>query len=269
MRVRTLMRSPVVTIGPDDELALAAQLMAWNGLRHLPVLRSDALVGLVSERDVLAGGGRPPAALVGRVSDVMTAEPETIGPDADVEDAAARLVVNKHGSLPVVEGDALVGILTTTDLLGHLAQVQLAPPAAGGLLDRDVESIMTSHVAAVFEDDPLSEAAARMHQYGVRHLPVVDGMRRVIGVISDRDLLSTVGDLRHSLEQSTSKISEMRVRDAMTAEPRTVRPDRPLAELVAVLAEERFGTLPVVDGEERLLGMVSYVDVLRSLRQVS
>lgn len=267
MKVRDLMRDHVLSLQPEDSLALAVQLMAWNGLRHLTVKSGHRLVGLLSERDLIArreGEGR----LLGTVAEAMVRDPETIEPMAEIEEAAARMAVSKHGCLPVIEADRLVGILTTTDLLAEMAQVHLEAPSQGGLLDRDVESVMTAKVSAVFEDDHLIDAAARMHQYGIRHLPVVDGVRRVVGVLSERDLLKTLGDLRHTVEEEPGKLEILLVRDAMTPEPRTVQRAAPLAEVAAILAEERFGALPVVDEEGHLQGMVSYVDILRGLRQV-
>jgi acetoin utilization protein AcuB len=269
MQVRDIMRGSVVSVAPDDALALAVQLMLWNGVRHLPVVRDGSVVGILSERDVLGRGGGEGSHFAGTVAEVMTSEPQTIDPQAELEDAAARLCVHKHGSLPVVEDGRLVGIITTTDVLAHTAQVRLEPPAAGGLLDRDVESVMTAKVAAVFEDDPLVEAAARMRQHGIRHLPVVDGLRRVVGIVSERDLLGTAGHLREASEDPSARVQAMRVRDVMVAEPRTVRPGDTLAHVVGILAHERFGALPVVDDDHVLQGMVSYVDVLMALRAVS
>lgn len=269
MKVRDLMRAPVVSVERGDDLALALQLMAWNGLRHLPVLHNGRLVGILSERDLLARRGRAGHPSFGKVDSAMSPEPETIEPQVDLEEASARLVVNKHGCLPVLDGDELIGILTATDLLAEMAQVRLEPGAAGSLLDRDVESIMTAHVMAVYEDDPLMEGAARMHQYGIRHLPVIDGLDRVVGILSERDVLESVGDLRHAAEDPTARIGALRIRDAMTREPRTVQRGSPVAEVVGTLAQERFGALPVVDDEGRLQGIVSYVDILRAMRQVS
>lgn len=269
MKVRDIMRTEVTSVTPRDELALAAQIMLWNAIRHLPVVEGERLVGMLSERDILAQRSPGSPRLVGQVADAMTPDPQTITPQADVEDAAASLAIHKHGSLPVADGDRLVGMITTTDLLAEMAQIPLEEPTpTGALLERTVESIMTSQVAAMFEDDSVVDAAARMRRYGIRHLPVVDGLRRVVGILSERDLLATAGNLRDLVDEPQVHATATRVQDVMVRDPRTVRRDDTVADVVGVLAQERFGALPVVDEEDVLQGMVSYLDVLLSLRHV-
>ena len=58
----------------------------------------------------------------------------------------------------------------------------------------------------------------------------------------------------------------MRVSDAMTSDPRTIRDDSAISEAFRVLAMERFGALPVLDDEDRLVGIVSYLDLLQWAR---
>ena len=114
------MARPPLTIRESDDAALAAQLMAWGDVRHLPVLRDEHLVGIVSQRDLLGVGDRNP-----HISEIMSAPVQTAGPDDEVADAARRMVVGRLGCLPVLDRGQLVGILTVTDIvavqsgLGH------------------------------------------------------------------------------------------------------------------------------------------------------
>ncbi|MBC7172468.1 MAG: CBS domain-containing protein, partial [Polyangiaceae bacterium] len=102
-----------------------------------------------------------------------------------------------------------------------------------------------------------------------RHLPVVDGDGRVIGILSDRDLRSAVGDpLRAQVPKqplSPHDPGQARVTSAMTPEPRTLSKDDPLSVAMTALLDERFGAFSVVDMEDRLVGMISYIDVLAAL----
>jgi len=128
--VADVMRRAVVTVLEHDDLALATQLMLWEELRHLPVVRGDAVVGVLSERDVVAHvaqvarNGSPSRRTV---AEAMHAPVETIGSAASLAEAAARLAVHKIGCLPVVDGGALVGIVTTTDILAANAWLPIAP----------------------------------------------------------------------------------------------------------------------------------------------
>jgi CBS domain-containing protein len=106
MKVKELVTSRhPLTLEPDDNVGLAAETMRWAGFRHLPVLSEGALVGIVSEHDVLnslstqgelAGSRRP-------VREIMSTPVETIGPEAGATEASSRMAARKIGSLPVVD----------------------------------------------------------------------------------------------------------------------------------------------------------------------
>jgi acetoin utilization protein AcuB len=123
------MKTRVTTIAPEDTLHHADGIMTLGGLRHLPVVSGGALLGIVTHRDIL----RAPTTFIGfaadaravlrtlTVRDVMTKEVVTIDADATVREAAERLLKHKVGCLPVLESGALVGIVTTSDLLHAIA----------------------------------------------------------------------------------------------------------------------------------------------------
>jgi len=101
-----------------------------------------------------------------------------------------------------------------------------------------------------------------MSQNKIRQLPVVKG-KELVGIITDRDLLSFLsGSLLASPEQRELAL-KTRVREIMTSDPITVGPDDDLEEAVELLIEEKVGGIPVVDETEGLVGIVTYVDVLR------
>lgn len=266
MKVRELVRGDVITIGEDEPVALALQLMAWNGVRHLPVVRDARVVGMLSERDVLARAWPDRKAQVGGVvREAMSSPVVTAPPHMDVEEAAAIMLRDRIDALPVVQEGALLGIVTSTDLLGHLAQCEIAPSPPKE--EPTVATLMIRRVEATFADDALTEAAARMAAHGVRHLPVVDGTMRVRGMLSERDVRKATGKTLLEIDERerASYAQRLRVGDVMTAEPRTIREDEPLGSAVRALVEDRFGALPVVDEEDRLVGILSYVDLLRYL----
>ena len=129
--VRDLMTSEVRSVRRNDQLILADELMRDEEIRHLVVLDDDdAVCGIVSQRDIFRGallralgfGERAAEKFLESllVKEVMTREPVTVGPAEEVGAAARLLHSNKVGCLPVVENDALVGIITATDLLQSL-----------------------------------------------------------------------------------------------------------------------------------------------------
>ena len=115
--------SPVV-IASDRTLAEAHQAMRTHGVRHLPVVDADQLVGMVSQRDLylletLKGvdAGRE------RVAEAMTPSPYTIAPGTPLDEVAREMADHKYGCAVVVEGGKVVGVFTTVDALRALAKV--------------------------------------------------------------------------------------------------------------------------------------------------
>ena len=126
--LRDMMTTNVRTVREDDSLSTADWDMAFNEVRHLPVVDGESrVVGIISDRDVLIASARRPHESVA-VADVMTREVQTVAPSLPAIDAAAQLLRSKIGALPVVdERGVMLGIVTTTDF------VELAHRALAGL----------------------------------------------------------------------------------------------------------------------------------------
>lgn len=102
-------------------------------------------------------------------------------PDEPLAGAAARMRSRRAGALVVLEAGRLAGIITERDLLGAMAD-GLDPGVT------PVSDCMTPEPCTIAAADPAEEAAERMIERGIRHLPVLDE-GRVVGVVSARDLL--------------------------------------------------------------------------------
>jgi len=133
VQVRDVMTSDVVAVGPDTSAKYAAEVMAERGFAALPVVDDDGrVVGVVAEADVLrdrvpqdprlhllreSAAATPPALLV---RGVMTAPARTVPVTADVADVARLFVEAQLRSVPVVDGERLVGIVSRRDVLRTL-----------------------------------------------------------------------------------------------------------------------------------------------------
>lgn len=121
--VRDSMTREVVTVGPETMAAEALALCRENRIRHLPVLEGGRLVGIISDRDlrsatpVLGDPARVEALGRIRVAEEMARDVTTVYPEDPIEDAALAMYERKIGCLPVVDGDDLAGILTSSDVL--------------------------------------------------------------------------------------------------------------------------------------------------------
>ena len=127
MLVSDVMQGAVLTITPKTSLPEAVRLVQHRGIRHLPVVEDDKLVGIVSDRDLKRAMASPATSLERHelrylldtvtVDEIMTRAVITVGPMFPIEEAARIMVKEKVSALPVTEQGRLVGIVTETDVL--------------------------------------------------------------------------------------------------------------------------------------------------------
>ena len=127
MLVEDVMQTAVITITPKTPLPEAIRLVGHRGIRHLPVLDDDTLVGIVSDRDLKRAMASPATALESHelrylldaltVDEIMTRAVVTVGRMFPIEEAARLMVTEKISALPVTERGKLVGIVTETNVL--------------------------------------------------------------------------------------------------------------------------------------------------------
>lgn len=135
LRVRDLMTADVFTIRSDESIQALQDLMNEKFIRHVPVVDDEgALVGLASDRDLLRQAQLADATLplsarrevmnAAKVIDIMTADVATVDVEASVAEAAAVMLDNKYGCVPVLEEGLLAGILTEADFVRHVADTE-------------------------------------------------------------------------------------------------------------------------------------------------
>lgn len=114
---------PLVIVKPTDRLATAWEMMRSARVRHVPVMTENAIVGLLSNRDILAAGREwlGDDAELGRgvmpVADAMSRRVSTIGTDCPAIEAGKTLLRRRVGALPVLRGSELRGMLTVSDFM--------------------------------------------------------------------------------------------------------------------------------------------------------
>jgi CBS domain-containing membrane protein len=127
------------------------------------------------------------------------------------------------------------------------------------------KDIMTSPVVTFFAEQTLPLAEDVMHFKHLRHLPVIDDAGKLVGLVSHRDLLraqiSTLAGLTDA--QRRARQSEVRVSQVMTRDVWTVAPTTEVRRVGLTLLDHKFGCLPVVDAEERLVGIITERDVIK------
>jgi CBS-domain-containing membrane protein len=143
------------------------------------------------------------------------------------------------------------------------------------MVEIPVSDLMTRDVVTIDPGADLKEAARRLSGLRISGMPVVDADNRVLGIISEADILSLAGVkkghtfkdvLRHVLgaplpvRKKGNTVGEIMSSPAITTDP-----DRDIRAVAAILDEKRIKRLPVVDEEERLIGIIARADIVRAM----
>lgn len=141
--------------------------------------------------------------------------------------------------------------------------------------------LMTTEVITLTPDTDILQAAQVLLDNGINGAPVVDENNRVLGILCQSDLVVqqkrlplpsvfTLLDIiiplssTRQLEKQVSKIAALKVSEAMTKDPVSVRPDTDIETIAALMVDNNFHTLPIVE-DERLVGVIGKEDVLKTL----
>jgi CBS domain-containing membrane protein len=117
-----------------------------------------------------------------------------------------------------------------------------------------VADLMTTAVITVHPNEPVGEAREDMRTGAFRHMPVVDQHARLIGIVSDRDLIRGAA------------LGKRLIGEVMTRSPVTVTPDRPAHVAAELMLQNKFGALPVIEDDGRLVGVITETDFMRVAR---
>jgi len=129
-----------------------------------------------------------------KIADVMTAEVDVVKPDQTIQQAASFMLRADAGSIPVCDGERLVGMVTDRDIAVRAVAEGMGP-------DTPVRETMSDEVLYCFEDDDVEEVAAKMSERQVRRMPVVAREdKRLVGIVS-------LGDMSRSNEHEIAALA--------------------------------------------------------------
>jgi CBS domain-containing protein len=134
-----------------------------------------------------------------KVSECMTSQVETVTAEQTVQEAAKFMLQADAGSIPVVEGDRLIGMITDRD-------IAVRGIAKGNGPDTPVRELMTDDLIVARDDDDVEEVARKMSAAQVRRLPVIDKEEKLCGIVSLGDLSREADD--GSAEQALQGVTQ-------------------------------------------------------------
>jgi PAS domain S-box-containing protein len=248
LQVKDLMIPDVATIGSEQTMALAANLMADDCVSSLVVVDNETVVGIITEKDFLERVvAKGKSAVDTRVSEVMSCPVISVSPEVSVLEAG-RIAEERHVKrLPVIDSGKLVGIVTQTDLIRVLTSYGMW---------RDVAEIMTRDVVTVQRDATVAEAAAVMSGRGISGIVVMQA-EQIVGVLTERDLLKRV--IAAGRDPARVKMGEVMSYPAVS-----IPPHYAVFTASRIMERAHIRRLVVEDGKW-LCGVVTQTDIFRAV----
>jgi CBS domain-containing protein len=253
-----MVKDPLV-IDKDQLVSFAIEQMRKKRVSRLPVMDGGKLVGIVTEKDIVArlsstrDGGLPSSGL--RVSSIMTSNPITISPEANDIDAAKEMVTHRISSLPVINREGkLVGLITKTGLTRLCLSVEKVY----------VGQIMTRNIVSISPYSRIVNAARLLLEKDSSMLSVVDE-GKLVGVITYGLIALAMSAIRERTDGKhiDKQFRQITVSSAMRPIPPICHPDSKVKEGVKTIIDERLKGLPVLDYKERLVGVLTKTDLVQ------
>ncbi|MFH0876943.1 MAG: CBS domain-containing protein [Candidatus Omnitrophota bacterium] len=143
-----------------------------------------------------------------------------------------------------------------------------------------IHEIMTRNVITLLAETPIPEALESLFSHKISGLPVVDADRRVVGMFTEKDVLrailpsyvSQVGrfvyeNVSKTIKSKAEKLVSLKVADLMRKDVIKVLEDVPVSEAARLMLTQNVRRIPVVDAQERIVGIVARADVLKQILQ--
>lgn len=285
MNVMNYATRDVLTVAPSDSIDEAISLMEEREVHHLVVVRNGRAVGVVSDRDILISTGwmfaierrsAPREAGSGgvigptRVEQIMSRPIVGLDPTGGAREAAQRMVERKIGAVPILRDGGVVGLVTETDLLRWLDELALGDARVAAFLQTPVRERIPAHIVWAAPDAPLEDVIDIFRRFRVRHVPVADRQRTLLGIISDRDVRRALGwsSARDMQAEDEGRLTDVEhpstAAEIMQKEVVTITPNEPLRTPLRRMLERRIHSLPVVEGQT-VVGIVSATDFTKAI----
>ena len=275
MKIEDAMSEDIIVGYVPGNVKDALKILAKNNVSGMPVLKKETkkVVGVVTRTDIFRNTDEDQLALI------MTKDFHSVKRDQSLKDAARILYEHRIHGLPVVNSKKdLVGIISPTDILKNLPKN----------IDEIVEHYFTNLVVPAYQDTPIDIIMEIINITHEHAMPILDDERKLIGVVTDGDLFK-LSHIRESvshldmgmggdeddwtwegirdtvrLHYSTTEVSlpPVPVKEVMISDVIKAYKTTPVSEIADIMLKNKISHMPVVDSQDRLLGMVTDIDLM-------
>ncbi len=258
MKVEDIMTKKVIYAKVGDTISKAISKMQRHGFHELPVIdEKNEFVGFINYRILIRKKSLP---LYSRIGNLMV-KPPILTRESSVGDAVRKMLDAGFRSLPVVQKNKIIGIISRSDILRIV-------PKMKNVSSVEVEDVMTSEPDVVGENSEVEYAVDIMKRLGELSVPVVDKNRKLVGIVHMRDISSAIwrekdrtslGELSGEKEKKVVYVKEV------MSPPVYVSEESILKDAVEKMIEYSSGICAVVDKNMHPVGVISQRDVMEAV----
>ena len=275
MKVEEVMSTDLIVGYVPGTVKSALNLLAKHNVSGMPILKKDTkkVVGILTRTDIFKNADEEQLALI------MSKEVHSVTNDQDIKDAAKLLFEKRIHGLPVVNKKKnLVGIISPKDILKVLSDKN----------ERETENYFTNIVAPTYQDTPINIAMEIINITNENALPILNDELKLTGIVTDGDLFK-LSHIHESVSQtnmgmggdedqwtwegirdivrlhySTSEITlpQIPVKEVMITDVVKGFKNTTVSEIANSMLKHDISHIPIVDANDRLIGMISDIDLM-------
>lgn len=275
MKVEEVMSTDLIVGYVPGTVKSALNLLAKHNVSGMPILKKDTkkVVGVLTRTDIFKNADEEQLALI------MSKEVHSVTNDQDIKDAAKLLLEKRIHGLPVVNKKKnLVGIISPKDILKVLSDKN----------ERETENYFTNIVAPTYQDTPINIAMEIINITNENALPILNDELKLIGIVTDGDLFK-LSHIHESVSQtnmgmggdedqwtwegirdtvrlhySTSEVTlpQIPVKEIMITDVVKGFKNTTVSEIANSMLKHDISHIPIVDANDRLIGMISDIDLM-------
>ena len=255
MLVKDVIVEDFISISPDDSVSKLISLIESDNIREIIITEKGKLKGVVYSKDISNKGITNPAKT--KVSSLMKFPMPTVLSNQDINDAAELIFKTGLKSLPIIENEKMIGIVTLSDIIDIASKTK-------EFRQTIAETIMSSPEIIDSSTD-IGKARLLMREKNVSRLPVVDKNQKLIGIVTIFDLLKAIKPRErmdfYSMSAEKEKMMGISASVIMNTSPLTIDKKQTLTDITSLMKKNNTDGAIVVENNKPV-GIVTSKDLL-------
>jgi len=255
MLVKDTIAEEIISVSPDDTVSKIISLIEKENIREIIITEKGKFKGIVYSKDIANKGITDPAKA--KVSTLMRFPAPVISSNQDINEAAQMIFKTGLRSLPIIENEKVIGLITLSDIIGFASKIK-------EFRQTTAEAVM-SKPEIIESDTDIGTARMLMREKNISRLPVIDKKQKLVGIVTIFDLLKAVKPRErmdfYSMPAEKERIMDIPVSTIMNISPVTVDKNKTLNEIVSLMKENKTDGVIVVENNSPI-GIVTEKDLL-------